>query len=72
MSEKTDKICPLMSTADKPVYCNSSCQLFRPKNAKGYECVLQEISSVAWNIRNLKPKPPANPSSGGFKPMGGY
>ena len=43
------KICPFMSSHEKPVFCSPNCQLFR--NREGYECSFQEIASISWNTK---------------------
>ena len=65
MSESNEKICPFMSSADKPVFCNSQCKLY--KNKKNFECTFQEIGAISWNTR--KPNPP---SGDNFRPQGPY
>lgn len=62
MSESSDKICPFMSSADKPVLCNSRCKLY--KNKKNFECSFQEIGAISWNTR----KPGQGDNS--FRPIG--
>jgi len=61
---QTKKFCPFMSNPDKPVFCNSDCQLYKPRCRAGYECTLQEVSSIAWNTRESNKNNQSAPPSG--------
>jgi len=56
------KICPFMSTPDKPVACTPVCKLYR-NNRPGYECHFQEMQAISWNTKNK-----ASNSQGGNQP----
>jgi hypothetical protein len=46
-----DGTCPFRSNAKDKVPCSPDCQLYR-EGKKGFACVLHELATLSWNIRN--------------------
>jgi hypothetical protein len=58
-----EKICPLMSAKDAPVFCTPQCKLYRDK-ADGYQCMLSEMQAISWNTK----APRANNNTNQYPP----
>jgi len=43
-------ICPFMSTPDKEVKCNSSCQFFRSNKRIDYACIFMELPPISQQL----------------------
>ena len=63
MEEKFDpipagaKICPFMSGFHKNILCVPDCALYRA-DKKDRECVLHELQSISWFIKQSQDKKP--------------